>query len=295
MKKLKKFAIILLSIAIVASVLCSCSNSSGKAVSYVDSEYSKSISTPEYSDISNEDKSIAYNQKLVKKFNIDMDTKSFDETLEKLKHLITGYGYVSNSSVQQSTSRYSEKYASFTFRVDSERVDQFVEEIGKLGSVTRSTSTVEDITKMYYDLESQMNALIDEKSNFEALRKGADYATLIKIEDKIASLTSQINYLNSQIEYYKNSISYSFVYLNVHEVKEYVVKEETFWDEIGNTFKDSFKAFVSVLHGFLNVLIYILPFAAVLGIVAIIVIVCTKKNRKKKAAEKEQNTTEQQS
>ena len=294
MKLLKRLSIALLCVAIFATVLCSCSsNAGGKAVSYVDSNYLNPDYKVDYSESRADDESIAYNQMLVKKFTINMDTKEFEETLKNIKNLITGYGYISNSSVQQSSSRYSIRTASYTFRVDSERVEDFVEQLGKFGNVTNTRSSVEDITKQYYDLESQMESLIEEKSHFEALRKGADYASLIAIEDKIASLTSQINYLNSQIEFYKNSVNYSYVYLTVDEVKEYVTVEETFWDELGNTFKDSFKAFLDVLHFILNAFIYILPFAIVLGIVAVIVVICTKKNKKKKTDESEKKQNEQ--
>ena len=296
MKILKKLLVIFLCVAVFATVLCSCSNASGKAtsISYTDAEYSNEFYRSDYSEAASEDKSIAYNQMLVKKFTVYMDTKNFEETLEKLKNEITGYGYISNSNVQQSSSRYSIRSASYTFRVDSERVEEFVDNISKFGNVTNTRSSVEDITKQYYDLESQMESLIEEKSHFEALRKGADYASLIAIEDKIANLTSQINYLNSQIEFYKSSVNYSYVYLTVNEVKEYVTVEETFWDELGNTIKDSLQAFVNVLHFILNAFIYILPFALVLGIVAVIIVLCTKKNKKKKDNESDKKQNDQQ-
>lgn len=296
MKILKKLLVIFLCVAVFATVLCSCSNASGKAtsISYPDAEYSNEFYRSDYSESSNEDKSIAYNQMLVKKFTVYMDTKNFEETLEKLKNEITGYGYISNSNVQQSSSKYSIRSASYTFRVDSDRVEEFVDKISKFGNVTNTKSSVEDITKQYYDLESQMESLIEEKSHFEALRKGADYASLIAIEDKIANLTSQINYLNSQIEFYKSSVNYSYVYLTVNEVKEYVAVEETFWDELGNTIKGSLQAFVDVLHVILNVFIYTLPFAIVFGIIAVIIIVCIKKNKKKKENKPETKQEDQQ-
>ncbi len=295
MKLLKKLSLFLVIAFVLTLVFCSCSGKanslpSGRAeYSYVeDSNYNKEYEVQPSSSESFVDE----NQMLIKKYTMYMETKAFDETIAKLKSLIDEYGYVSNSSIRNSTSKYSVRSATFTYRVASDKVDRFVDELGKLGVVTSSNLSTEDVAKQYYNLQAQMDSLLEEKSNFEKLRAGANYDALIKIEDKIAQLTTQINYLNSQIEYYKSAVSYSFVYLTVNEVEEYVVQEKTFWDQLADTFKDSLRVFGDFLHGALNVLIYLLPFTIISGVVAVIIVVSIKKSKKKKKKNEEKKAEE---
>ena len=307
---MKKLTASLIALLFVVLALCSCgANKAAEGLYYDRGGYSKSdgnyaaVSESNPSEFKNESATEVYespkdesvSQKLIKRYRFVIESKKYDESKSALEALVAKYnGYFSSSSESVRKNSYADaRYGTFQIRVPGDKVDGFASEAKNLGNVTSSTLNTEDITESYYSLKSQLESLaVQEERVLAMIEKANDLNTLIKLEDKLTSIRSQITQINYKIKYYDNSVDYSYVTVELTEVIEYTeVKEEvTFWTRLGDAVSNTFVVFGNVVGEILIGLIWILPFALVLGAVAVIAIVVTKKNRKKKAAkESEEN------
>jgi hypothetical protein len=111
---------------------------------------------------------------------------------------------------------------------------------------------------------------------------------LIQIEAQLSEVIYQIENYTARKNTYDNLVAYSTVNIELSEVSVVTHQAETFWDRLLGAFSDSFREFAGFLENLLFALIYLLPFAAVLTLIAIPVIRAIKKKRalKKKTLER---------
>lgn len=303
----KAFAIILV-LTFVSLALCSCGDKRASADSYGKNEISESIgldvngslnysNKTESSEISEAPTDESVSQKLIKKYSFSIESLEYDKSKSTLETLVARYGgYFSSSSESIRKSTYADtRYGTFQVRIPSDKVDAFASEVKTIGNVTSSTLNTEDVTESYYSLKSQLESLaLQEERVLSMIEKASDLNTLIKLEDKLASIRSEINGINYRIKYYDSAVDHSYVTVNLSEVIEFteVKEEETFGSRLLNSISKTFVVFGNVLGEILIGFIWILPFALTLGIIAVVAIVITKKNRKKNAAQQQKDDNE---
>ena len=288
---MKKISALILALCLLAAILCSCAkgapnndswsgNDSGSGYnkgSYgekTDGEFPKSEGS--FSD------DLTPEQKLIKRYSVSLETTEYDKAKSEIASLVESYGgYFSSSSEEggriYSGGNRSSRYGKFTIRIPAAKLDEFISELGGKGNVISSNLSTEDVTDSYYTYQSMEKA------------DSLDY--LIKLEDKLSSIRSEINEINYKIKYYDKSVDYSYVNISLSEVIEYTeVKEDTFLSRLGNAVKNTFVVFANVLGEILIVFVWIAPFAIVGVIIAVVAIALTKRKRKKKAANSKSDT-----
>lgn len=229
------------------------------------------------------------NQKLVRKIWLDAETEELDPLLDAIDQRIRELsGYVEEREVHNgsaySGSRY--RYASVTVRIPVDSLDDFVAHVTENANIVSTNETVDNITLSYVATQSRITALETEQTRLlELLAQAENMEDLLKIEERLTKVRTELEEVTSQLRLYDNMVDYGTVYLNISEVREYTVVEEpeTVWERIGAGFMDSLKnlgTFFTELFIFVVVAIpYLLPIALVVG--GIIVIVKLKKRNKK--------------
>ena len=184
-------------------------------------------------------------------------------------------GYEQSSS----TSNYG-KYT-FTLRVPTEKLNAFLEKIGKSGTVESETITGEDITDRYLSAESERDVLLAKKAALEALAEEATtFTDKVTIYEKIQDVAAEIDRYNDRLSDYKKSSDYSTVYITLYEQGTY--EEPTFWQNLGATFLDSGKSIGALFGWILKAIVAVVPYAVLLGVIfgifcLIRLIVCRRK------------------
>ena len=235
-----------------------------------------------------------YSRKIIKTYDIQLETKNYTEARDVIVNAAVSLGgYISDSS-EKDTMNYQNKKvrsATFTVRVPSEKADEYVDEISKNTSVLSKKLSTQDITTSYYDLQSQLESLLEQEARIKKLMDEAtNYAYLLELDDKLTSIRAQINNINKQIQVYDKSVALSFINITLSEVAEYTEIEEaepTFGARIAEAFKGTFENFLVFCQDFFVSLIWMLPTLIIAAVIILIVVFVRKKKRAKKEAEKQ--------
>lgn len=230
-------------------------------------------------------------RKLIRTFDITIQTKEFDNVLSGIQSKVQELGgYIEQSSLDGGSEYYSSynRYSNMTVRIPSNKLDQFVENVKESANVTYISESTEDITLRYVDTESRKTALETERDRLlELLEKAETVEDIITIESRLSEVRYQLESYASQLRTYDNQVDYSTVYINISEVdRETKVEPKTFWEEVAEEFDDSLYGIgrdcKNFAIWFLGSSPYIVLWAVVIGMVVLVV----KAVRKKKALKK---------
>lgn len=245
-------------------------------------------------------KTATMNKKIIKTYNYSYDTETFDEAYAYLKEQINAYhGYISNSNIYSdgyiSDSKYGTDYRklSLTARIPVEECDEFVNQLGSLGTAVRQSESTDDVTLQYNDTESRITSLKTEQQRINELLKDADsLETIIALEDRLTEIRYELENYQSQKNLYDDLITYCTVNISLYEVSyEVPVDDSTVLSRMKSGLVTSFR---DIGHGFTNFLVWFvvkLPYLAIWGLIIYgiyrLIRRIVKKSKAKRQAKKE--------
>jgi hypothetical protein len=193
----------------------------------------------------------ASGQKLVVTLNYSVETKDLDaleqSILEETKKL---GGYVEASSkdgANDSDDSWYGRYATYTLRIPSGKLEEFATALEGESSVTSKSTDTQDITLQYIDTDSRKTALETEQKRLEEMLKEAESVDdLIQIENALTDVRSELQELETTLRHYDNQVSYSTVNISVTETKEYTVVTES--RTMAERIRDGFSSSVEELR-----------------------------------------------
>ncbi len=233
-------------------------------------------------------------RKLITTMYLSAETEYFDELMGNLEKQIAGMGgYIESSEQWNGKSDYygnriENRNASLTVRVPADKLGSFLTMMEENSNITSKSTSVEDVTLAYVDLESRKKALLTEQDRLLELMDMAETVEdLIAIEDKLADVRYELESMESQLRTYDNKINYSTVYLHVQEVERLTPPEEpTTWGRIKNGFsKNLYGLGMDIENLFISIVIYIpyiLAWLVVIAVVLLILFALVKREKKKK-------------
>lgn len=231
------------------------------------------------------------NRKLIQTVHMDVETEDLDAVLAKLEGRIAELnGYVQSSNVQNG-SAYSGKryrYAYMTLRIPAKALDTFVDQVGQVSNIVSSRKTVEDVTLSYVETEGRMKALqVEEARLLELLAEAKSLEDILKIEDRLTKVRTELEQVTSALRVYDNQVDYATIHLNITEVTEYTetTEPETVWERIAKGFGESWKNIGNFFQELFVVLVVGSPYLLLMGgsalIVVVIILLSIRKKRKK--------------
>ena len=228
------------------------------------------------------------NQKLIRKVWMDAETEDMTALLSSVEEQIAQLGgYVEGRQIKNGSAysgvRY--RYADLTVRIPAEKLDSFVSGVSKASNITSTRETTEDVTLSYVENESKVVALEAEQTRLlELLAQAKTMDDILKIENRLTNIRSQLEQLKSQLRLYDNLVSYSTVYLNITEVTEYtpITEPENMWDRIGAGLSESWKDLVGGLEDLFVVFVVALPYLVLWGLIITGVVFVVRAVRRKR-------------
>ena len=306
---MKKTLCILLSVLLLAALLCGCGGSgkssyasSGASSSY----YSKSggeteaamdtgwaMTEPMAPEAQKSEgmaqqtsASLPANVKLIYRANIDMESTEFDKALEDLNALVARLGgYFENSELNNYSSY---RRGSFTVRVPAENFETFCATVGELCKVNSLSRSAEDVSEQYYDIESRLATQKTKLARLQELLKQAEeMEDIITLESAISETELAIEQLTGSLRKYDSLVGYATIYIGLSEVYKLTQTEEPaigFGAKLAAAFRSGSARFASGLQSFLlDVARGWIGWLIFLIIVAVVVIVVLRIRRKRKA------------
>lgn len=229
-------------------------------------------------------------RKLIKTYNLSLETEDYDNLFNAISARITALGgYVESLQSNGSQKKNNSRNASITARIPSKNADSFVEFVGNSANVVRNNLSVEDVTLTYVDTESRkVTYEVEQERLLALLEKAEKLEDILVLEQRLTEVRYKIESMGSQLRTYDNLVDYATVYLSISEVKEYTAPEpESFGERISKSFaeglSDVIEGFKNFLVNFAGALPGLVVFAVFAGVIVIIVVKVTKKHKVKRA------------
>lgn len=164
------------------------------------------------------------NQKIIRNLDYNFETLEYEKSIEAIEAVCSELGgFVENSSQggRSLGDRNQLRYANYTLRIPQEKLEDFKSNESRIGTVTRSSSSSDNVTRQYYDTESRVKSLrIQEERLLALLEKSGRLADIIELEQALAQVRYEIESLTTSLQHYDDLVSFSTVQISLNEVAE---------------------------------------------------------------------------
>ena len=213
--------------------------------------------------------------KIITTVNINFETLDFEKTRTDLEGLIGRHkGYVENSNISHGAYYNNRSYRRgyFTIRIPQEFLNEFKSDLVGIGNILSESTSKEDVTKGYRDLEARINILNVKEERLLALLERADkMEDIILLENQLTEVIYERERLSSNLLSLDDKITFSTVYVELIEVDKFTgveTRETGFLERLVFAFSDSIYSFVKLLENLVIALVYFLPVALLLVLAA---------------------------
>lgn len=166
------------------------------------------------------------NLKIIKTGNLNIETKTFEETDSYIRSLVEQYGGIlAESSI---TGTAGSRWGSYTVRIPSESFDTFFYDITGGCTITYQSISSEDVTDQYTDLATRLETAQKKYARLlELLDECETLSDIYAIEYEISDVEYEIDSLTGTLNGLDSRISFSTIYISVDETPAVSVIPET--------------------------------------------------------------------
>lgn len=216
-------------------------------------------------------------RKIIRSANLTIEVENFDTAFSSIETIITGIGFVQETNIN--TDRVYDNgevkfYRSGTIvlRVDRSRFDSVLNKLRGIGDVYNYTTTGEDVTEQYYDIESRLRLLKLEQEKIEAyLAKLSDLDEIFKAESKLTDIRYQIESLTGKLNKLSSLVDLSTITINLYEKRPgSEAKPLTYGEKLLESLKESLLNVVEFLGDLLLFIVSAIPALILLGLLILI-------------------------
>ena len=220
--------------------------------------------------------------KMIYRCDITMETKTFDESCDSIRALISSYkGFIQEESKSDNDyGWYYEDYikdtatqsAWISCRIPSASYDQFLADLeapNENSKITNKSSNAENISQAYQNNDIRIKALeIQEERLLQMLEEAQTIQDMLDVESRLSTVQTELNLLKTNRAGMDMDVAYSYVTIRLEEVMEYTVTEEkdNFFTRMWNTFLDVCAFTGDLFESVLTFIMYLIPVVIVAGI-----------------------------
>ena len=234
-------------------------------------------------------------EKIIYSADVTVESVEFETALKKVSELVEQYsGWIESSSVNGanyydiSRGRSNTRSASYTLRIPSDRFDELVSSFSELGNVPYLHLYTDNVTARYYDTQARLTAYqTQEKRLLEMMEIAESVEDVILLEDRLTEIRYQIESLQSSLLNWDRRVSYSTVYLQLNEVREYTPDTPVqlrYGERLARAFREGLSSVGRFFKDFLLWFVEALPTLVILAVLVVVLLpVLRKLGRKSKA------------
>ena len=242
-------------------------------------------------------------QKLVYTCSMEIQTLTFSETAKKVHEVIRQYdGIIESESTtdsdyewykDDSAKRRGTLSSYLVIRIPTEKYEDFLASLeGTGGKITNRSMDVQNITRVYNDQTVYIESLEKQEARLlQMMEQAQTIEEMITVEDRLTDVQTELNQARSRLAGMDTDVAYSTVSLSLTEVVKYTenpVKKKNFFERTRVVFSGSVSAFLDVMEMLLDVVIYLLPYAVLVGAVIGSILFATRKKRAERRKEREE-------
>lgn len=149
--------------------------------------------------------------------NLQVKPKQLGSVLQTLTGQV-GVWQGSIASLNQSTVPGAAPSFDITLRVPAGTFAAAVGFVQRLGQPTSTTTSSQDVTGQYVDLQARIQSLTDTRTQFEQiLAKAQTIGDILSVEQQLSDLQTQVEQLQGQLQVLDNETTYSTLTVNAVE------------------------------------------------------------------------------
>ncbi len=154
--------------------------------------------------------------------------------------------------------------AHLTFRIKSERLDAFIDEIESEYDSSSYRKVGEDISLNYQNTSDLITRYTAEKArNLELYDEATSFSDMMTITERISELEQMIATLQGELSLFDSLVDYSEVRLSIY--RENIYTRLPFGERINEGFKDGVSFVIDFFDGLVIVLVTLFPVALIFG------------------------------
>jgi len=222
-------------------------------------------------------------RKVIRQASLALVVSDLEKAAADLQELAQSYGgYVESAEVRnlERTSR-----GSITIMVASEKLDQAIDAIEKLGRVERKSITGRDVTGEYYDTATRKaNLAVHEKRLLELYDRASTIQEMLDIENELSRVRGEIESLTTRIQVLDKLTSLSKIKIDLESSKAIKsssgIEVPSFAERIKTAWQSAVGGLTGLLQGMVLLVVYILPFSPIIAVVLYLIYRRWKKGRR---------------
>lgn len=252
-----------------ALILNFCSNPSDDGNrNTVLAEQSKAIATEpamyDEADPNNIETETIYERKLTKNGSIRFETSNLDKTKQLITNAVASLnGYISNDNTSESDNRTEN---SLIVRIPADKADSLITVIESNASkIDYKSIDVQDVTEQFIDLDTRVRTKKEVETRYrELLARATSVEEMLKIEEQIGNIRTEIESAEGRLRYLSNQVQYSTLNVTFYEKNS----DFGFWKKMGNAFSNGWNSLLWLFVGIANLWAIILLIATVVVAIA---------------------------
>ena len=229
---------------------------------------------------------VAGDRKVIKTAYIELEIEvgKFESTMFGLTNLAEqNGGFVSNSQ-SYSDSEGNLTSGSITIRIPSSKYNSALNRAKEMGTVKSTSSSGQDMTQEYTDLESRLkNYEVQEEVLRDLMKESKKVSDTLEVQIELSKVQGEIEVIEGRMQYLDELVSFSTIDVYFHEPEPITVAGWGFVEAL----KRGLRGAVNVFNWLVVAIIITAPLWILIGIILIIVWQVIKA-RKRRRARKEQ-------
>ena len=208
-------------------------------------------------------------QKLIRNGSISLRAENIETAQEEIRIIASRYaGYVFSLRQSQTSER---RYLEVTIKIATDRFDEAIEDIKKLGSTSNITMDVRDVTTEFIDTEARIETLkVKEETLMNILAKATRIEDILLIESDLQTTRQEIESNQGRLNALTNATDYSTITINVSDTEGLAKTEDPlspgarFRDNLSRGIRYWSNAAIDGISGLLFILPVLIPLTLIL-------------------------------
>lgn len=195
-------------------------------------------------------------QKIIRTASLSLEVSDVKDTAEEIERVAAeNKGLIQSSSIYGGqNNQYS---GSITIRVPSERFDDLITRINQEGKVISYSTSAQDVTEEYIDLNAQKRALTTQLEQYNRiLTQAVNVSEILEVQREIERVQVDLDRIVGRMKYLENRISFSTVTITLSEPAQVITSSG---QSVASVINEGISGFIEMITFLIIFVMTILP------------------------------------